>query len=113
RRDRTCCALDALPVEHQDERAGRREQQHEPVGPHDGRDGRLRQDAVHHLNSLASSTEADCLRRNIATMIARPTTTSAAATAITKNASTCPSSVPRMRANVISVRFTALSMSSI
>jgi len=45
-------------------------------------------------------------------MIASPTTTSAAATTMTKNAMICPSSEPLMREKVTSVRFTALSMSS-
>ena len=37
-----------------------------------------------------SSTWIVCLARKSATMIARPTATSAAATVITKNTSTCP-----------------------
>src|SRR3712207_8753613 len=45
-------------------------------------------------------------------MIARPTTTSAAATTMTKKAMTWPSSVPVARAKVTSVRFTELSISS-
>src|SRR4051812_505951 len=45
-------------------------------------------------------------------MIASPTTTSAAATTMTKNAMIWPSTVPFARAKVTSVRFTELSISS-
>ena len=45
-------------------------------------------------------------------MIARPTTTSAAATTMTKRARTWPSRLPWIRANVTKTRFVALSMSS-
>ena len=45
-------------------------------------------------------------------MMARPTTTSAAATTMTKSAMTWPSSAPWILANVTSERFVALSISS-
>ena len=45
-------------------------------------------------------------------MMASPTTTSAAATTMTNRAITCPSRLPRIRANVTNIRFVALSMSS-
>ena len=64
------------------------------------------------FNRLMSSTEAERRVRKMATMIASPTTTSAAATTITKNASTWPVRSPWIRANVTSMRFVALSMSS-
>ena len=52
--------------------------------------GRLAVDPVvpQYFSRLASSTEADRRVRKIVTMIARPTTTSAAATTMTKNAMT-------------------------
>src|SRR5205814_2592187 len=52
------------------------------------------------------------LRRPIATIRPRPTTTSEAAIAITAIAKTWPSSWPRRRANAISARFAPLSMIS-
>ena len=45
-------------------------------------------------------------------MMASPTTTSAAATTMTKNAMICPSRLPLMRLNVTSARFAAFSISS-
>src|SRR5581483_6231319 len=48
----------------------------------------------------------------MATMMPRPTTTSAAATTITKNTIDWPPTSSSMRANVMNVRLTALSMSS-
>src|SRR5579871_2705609 len=48
----------------------------------------------------------------MATMMPRPTTTSAAATTITKNTTDWPPMSLSMRANVTKVRLTALSMSS-
>ena len=45
-------------------------------------------------------------------MIASPTTTSAAATTIVKNAKTCPSRLPCIRAKATNARFEALSISS-
>src|SRR5579884_2928166 len=59
-----------------------------------------------------SSTSTVSLARKMFTMIARPITTSAAATTSTKNTSTCPSTPPRSRANVTKVRLTALSINS-
>jgi hypothetical protein len=50
--------------------------------------------------------------RKIDMMIARPTTTSAAATTMTKKAMTWPSRAPLMRAKVTRLRLTALSISS-
>ena len=58
------------------------------------------------------STEADRRARKIAMMMARPTTTSAAATTMTNSAMTCPSRAPWMRENVTRARFVALSISS-
>ncbi len=51
-------------------------------------------------------------RRKMATMMPRPTTTSAAATTRTKNTATWPPMSSSMRENVTKVRFTALSISS-
>ena len=45
-------------------------------------------------------------------MIARPTTTSAAATTMTKKAMTWPSRLPCIRENVTNARLAALSISS-
>src|SRR6202011_3618676 len=64
------------------------------------------------FSRLALSTEADRRARKIVMMIARPTTTSHAATTIVKNATIWPSSRPCIRANVTNARLTALSMSS-
>jgi hypothetical protein len=61
---------------------------------------------------LASSTDADLRVRKIEVRIARPTTTSAAATTITKNAMTWPSRLPCSRANAMNARLTAFSISS-
>ena len=53
--------------------------------------------------------DADRRVRKIITMMASPTTTSAAATTMTKNAKICPSIVPVDRANVTNARLLALS----
>ncbi len=45
-------------------------------------------------------------------MMARPMTTSQAATTMVKNAIICPSSLPCMRAKVTNAKLTALSISS-
>ena len=58
------------------------------------------------------STSSSMLRRPIATIRPRPTTTSEAATAITAIAKTWPSSCPSWRANAIRARFAPLSMIS-
>src|SRR5882757_2290056 len=68
--------------------------------------------ASQYFKRLESSTEAERLVRKIDMMMASPTTTSAAATTITKNAMICPSSVPLMRENVTSARLAAFSISS-
>ncbi len=59
-----------------------------------------------------SSTLVDERLRKIATRMPRPTTTSAAATTITKNASTWPSRAPLTLAKAMNDRLTALSISS-
>ena len=56
--------------------------------------------------------EAERRVRKMAMMIARPTTTSAAATTMTKNAMIWPLRSPLIRANVTSARFAAFSISS-
>src|SRR5262249_47873944 len=61
---------------------------------------------------LRSSTERRRRSRKMATMIASPTATSAAATAITKKTTACPSAEPSRRPNATNARFAALSMSS-
>ena len=50
--------------------------------------------------------------RNTEMMMARPMTASAAATAMTKNTTTCPCIEPRKRENAMNVRLTAFSISS-
>src|SRR6185369_4030603 len=67
----------------------------------------------HHRSIVTSSTLTVDRERKTCRMIARPTAASAAATAITKNTITCPSTACWLRANVTNVRFTAFSMSSI
>src|SRR5438552_3244353 len=62
---------------------------------------------------LRSSTDRRRRTRKIATMMARPTATSAAATAITKNTMAWPSTLPWRRPNATSARFAAFSISSI
>src|SRR4051794_24784748 len=59
-----------------------------------------------------SSAVASARLREIATMIARPTTPSAAATTSTKKTTTCPPMSFSMRAKVTKVKLTALSISS-
>ena len=77
-----------------------------PVGPRPGsRHGQ-------YFSRFGSSTDADWRARKIDIRIARPTTTSAAATTITKNAMTCPSSDPCILAKATNARLTAFSMSS-
>src|SRR5882757_175614 len=61
---------------------------------------------------LASSTEAEWRERNSDTMIASPTTTSAAATTIVKKAMIWPSRLPCIREKATNARLQALSMSS-
>jgi hypothetical protein len=61
---------------------------------------------------LTSSTEIDERLRKMATRMPRPTTTSAAATAITKKARTWPSRAPLVLAKVTNDRLTAFSISS-
>src|SRR5262245_5938572 len=62
---------------------------------------------------LKSSTESRRRMRKIATMIARPTATSAAATAITKKTTAWPSRFPARCPKATSARFAAFNMSSI
>src|SRR5699024_11557715 len=64
------------------------------------------------FSRLTSSSDADPRVRKMDTMMARPMTTSAAATTMTKNASTCPCRSPCMRAKVTRVRLAAFSISS-
>src|SRR5262249_14941961 len=61
---------------------------------------------------LASSTEAEWRVRNSDTMIASPTTTSAAATTIVKKAMIWPSRLPCIREKTTNARLQAFSMSS-
>src|SRR5213076_1524591 len=61
---------------------------------------------------LSRSTSRSSLRRAIATIRPRPTTTSEAATAITASAKICPSPFPWYRENAIRARFDPLSMIS-
>src|SRR3712207_6100804 len=65
------------------------------------------------LSALTSSTSTERRLRKIETMIASPTTTSAAATVITKKAITCPDRTLRARAKDAKERLAALSISSI
>src|SRR6188508_1725083 len=58
------------------------------------------------------STSRSRFRRAIATMSPRPTQTSAAATAITASAKTCPSICPNSREKPTNARFDAFSMIS-
>src|SRR5262249_6194339 len=58
------------------------------------------------------STSSSMLRRPMATIRPRPTTTSDAAIAITAIAKTCPSSCPACRENAIRARFAPFSMIS-
>ena len=60
--------------------------------------------APQYFSRLASSTEAERRVRNMATMIASPTTTSAAATTITKKAVIWPSRLPAPRAKATNAR---------
>src|SRR5262249_29043851 len=62
--------------------------------------------------ALSSSTDRRRRTRKIATMMASPTATSAAATHITKNTSACPSAVPWRCPKATSARFAALSINS-
>jgi len=66
-----------------------------------------------YFSRFAASTDADLRVRKIAIRIASPTTTSAAATTITKNAITWPSTRPCRRAKATNARLTAFSISSI
>src|SRR5512146_880907 len=66
----------------------------------------------HPLSVVSLSTSSSTLRRPMATISPRPTTTSEAATAITAIANTWPSSCPKRRANAISARFAPFSMIS-
>src|SRR5579875_3767757 len=75
-------------------------------------DRKMAMHASQYLSRLASSMDADLRVRKMAMMIASPTTTSAAATVMTKNAITCPSTSPLIREKVTSERLTALSISS-
>src|SRR3954449_933415 len=68
--------------------------------------------SAHPRSVLSLSTSSSRLRRPIATIRPRPTTTSEAAIAITAIANTWPSSWPRRRANAIRARFAPLSMIS-
>src|SRR4029077_18744625 len=67
----------------------------------------------HHRSVASSSALVVSRLRNMARMIASPTAASAAATVITKNTITWPSSEPRLRAIATKARFTAFSMISI
>src|SRR5205085_9505293 len=62
---------------------------------------------------LRSSTERRRRRRKMATMIASPTATSAAATAITKKTIAWPSAEPSRWPKATNARFAALSINSI
>src|SRR5436189_149090 len=73
------------PVDH---RPGQRQRRHQPDQVEHARRVSQSEGRAHHFRRLASSTFAVFRRLNIATMIARPTTTSAAATTIEKNART-------------------------
>src|SRR3954451_11426588 len=68
--------------------------------------------SAHPRSVLSLSTSSSRLRRPIATIRPRPTTTSEAAIAITAIANTWPSSWPRRRTNTIRARLTPLSMIS-
>src|SRR5262249_25657256 len=66
----------------------------------------------YHLRNCISEGSSVWRWRKIAMMMARPTTASAAATAMTKKTITCPSIDPRKREKTMKVKFTALSISS-
>src|SRR5215469_7954315 len=66
----------------------------------------------HHRIRWSSSTESRGRKRKMATMMASPTATSAAATHSTKNTSACPSAVPCRWPKATRARLAALSMSS-
>src|SRR5262249_9602042 len=93
-------ARDAAARERDRRRRRQRKQQAGPGG------------AVHPRSVRSLSTSRSMLRRPIATIIPRPTTTSEAAIAMTAIAKTCPSSCPNWRENAIRARFAPLSMIS-
>src|SRR5439155_9515999 len=72
--------------------------------PSDGRDD------PHPFNNETSSADAVWRRRKMATRIPRPTTTSAAATTITKKTVTWPATSLMTRLYVTNERLTALSI---
>src|SRR5690606_4354258 len=88
------------PEEVQEDRTGQRQRDHEP------------EQVRHPFSSERSSTEAVARVRKIETMMARPMTTSAAATTRTKKVASWPSMSPRARPAEIKVRLTAFSISS-
>src|SRR5205085_3996145 len=99
----------AAPADQQDGRTEQRDGHQQPGrGEHSARHRQCHQ----YFNRLASSTEADRRVRYTEMMMARPTTTSAAATTMTKNAMICPLRSPLIRENVTSARLAAFSMSS-
>src|ERR1700761_7782784 len=84
------------------DRAGQREEQDQPAPGGGAHPRRLRR----------SSTSSGSLRRKIATIRPRPTTTSQAATTITTRAKTWPWALPTSRLKATSARLPAFSISS-
>src|SRR5216684_5908634 len=107
-------ALRSLLLEATDQHHLRQELPRQP-GIHSGRRRvELRHSASRYQRiALRSSTDNRRRRRKIATMMARPTATSAAATVMTKNTSTCPSALPNWAPNATSARLAAFSITSI
>src|SRR5216684_2978934 len=78
-----------------------------------GNDPEVFENEHQNLSRSTRSTLSVCRLRAIKMMIASPTAASAAATTMTKNTNTWPSSLPIARLNDTNARLTALSMSSI
>src|ERR1017187_3029293 len=76
--------------------------------PHPPIDAIIEKPVVHSRMVVSSSTLMDCLRRYSATIIARPTATSAAAMAMMKNTRICPSIILLNLENAIRARLAAL-----
>src|SRR5262249_12460245 len=104
---------DALAEEEQQDRAEQRQRGHDPDQVEEVARAHLPTSSIaESLRRSRSSAVAPRRRRKMATMMPRPTATSAAATASTKNTMTWPRMSFSWLANDTNVRFTALSMSS-
>src|SRR5262249_32213531 len=107
--DRDCHARQIPANEAQREEAGQRRREYPGSQVDHGSSRRLYNQPLSRLNSSTSMLRRV---RKIETIIARPTTTSAAATVSTRKTKTQPSTELRKRANAMKLRFTALSINS-